>query len=86
MIVNRGVYQTRGVLFAILLGLSVLKSLQHTYWSPQRNVGRSVSGLLAGIVFVDLLAIAGGGSHLITLLFLGLFALARLFQRFIPAT
>lgn len=85
LIVNRGAYQVRGVLVSAILGVWILKSLQHVYWLPQRNVGRSVSGLLAGIVLVDALAIAGG-SPWTALMFLGLFGLAVIFQRVIPAT
>ena len=85
LLVNRGVYHIRGIMLATLLGLWILKSLLHIYWSPQRNVGRSVSGLLAGMVFVDLLSVAGA-SQPITLIFLGFFGLALLFQRSIPAT
>ena len=85
MIVDRGAYQIRGVTLSAILGIWILKSLQHVYWLPQLNVGRSVSGLLAGIVLVDVLSIAGG-SPLTALIFLGLFGLAVIFQRFIPAT
>jgi hypothetical protein len=62
-----------------------MASLRHAVWSPQPNIGRTVSGLLAGIVLVDLLAV-GGGTLGIGWLFLILFALALIFQRFIPAT
>ena len=68
-----------------VLVLWMLNCLRHVFWSPQRNIGRSVGGLLAGIVLVDLLAL-GGGVGLIGLLFAGLFVLALVFQRFIPAT
>jgi hypothetical protein len=44
-----------------------------------------VSGLLAGIIWVDLLAVAGGTTT-IAMLFVALFLLARLLQRVIPAT
>lgn len=85
LIVDRGTYRIRGIMLSAILGIWILKSLLHVYWFPQRNVGRSVSGLLAGIVLVDALAIAGG-SPLAALAFLGLFGLAVIFQRFIPAT
>jgi hypothetical protein len=44
-----------------------------------------VSGLLAGIVFVDWLAVADAPKYL-GLIFLVLFGLAIFFQRFVPAT
>ncbi len=85
LVVNRGEFQLRGVALCGVLVLWMLNCLRHAFWSPQRNIGRSVGGLLAGIVLVDLLAI-GGGVGLIGLTFAGLFILALLFQRFIPAT
>jgi hypothetical protein len=50
-----------------------------------RQIGRTVSGLLAGIVFVDWLAVPDV-PRIFGLVFLGLFGLALLFQRFVPAT
>jgi hypothetical protein len=49
------------------------------------NLGRCVSGLLAGIPLVDGLA-AAGGSWSLTAVFGGLFLFARWWQRFAPAT
>ena len=54
-------------------------------WAGVRDVGFTVSRLLAGIVLVDLLAVAGM-SGLWAGLFVFWFALALLLQRFIPAT
>ena len=47
-----------------------------------------MSGLLAGIVLVDWLSVlpAGGGDALNAAGFAGLFLLALIFQRFVPAT
>ena len=59
--------------------------LRYAATKPQPNLGRCVSGLLAGIPLVDGLA-AGGGSWLLTALFGGLFLFARWWQRFAPAT
>jgi hypothetical protein len=51
------------------------------------NVGRIVSGLLAGIVFVDWLAVAPQISHTTSaIIFLALFALTNFLQKFVPAT
>jgi 4-hydroxybenzoate polyprenyltransferase len=85
LVVNQGNYQWRGVLLCSVIGIWMLRCLRFTYWSPQRNVGHSVAGLLAGIVMVDLLAVAGG-TLTVSLIFAGLFVLALTFQRFIPAT
>jgi hypothetical protein len=59
--------------------------LRFVLWSSQRNVGRCVSGLLAGIALVDLLSV-WEGSALVLLTFVALFVLALVFQRFVPAT
>jgi hypothetical protein len=84
-IMNPGDYRTSAALLSLVLGLWILRSLRSALWSMDRQIGRAVAGLLAGIVFVDWLAVAdaprGWG-----LVFLGLFGLAILFQRFIPAT
>jgi hypothetical protein len=63
----------------------VIVCVRHTFWSAERNLGRTVSGLLAGIVLVDLLAVLGG-TVWTGLAFACLFALALLFQRYVPAT
>jgi 4-hydroxybenzoate polyprenyltransferase len=85
LIVNRGEYWPRGLLLSVVLLAWMIYCLRHTFPSGQRNIGRAVAGLLAGIVLVDLLAVAGG-TWLATLAFLALFALALLGQRFVPAT
>lgn len=83
---NEGQYAQRALLLSMILGCWILRCLQFTYWSTQRQVGRTVSGLLAGIVWVDLLAVAGGPGIAVSTVFLGLFILALVFQRFVPAT
>lgn len=84
-LVNAGEFSKLSLFYsAILLGW-ILWSLSHTFWRTERNVGRTVSGLLAGIVLVDLLATTGA-SPWIALTFAVLFGASLLFQRFIPAT
>lgn len=85
LVVNRGESQLKGVLLCVILVLWALRCLRFVFWSAQRNVGRCVAGLLAGIVLVDLLAV-GGGNLVVGLAMAGLFALALLLQRFVPAT
>jgi 4-hydroxybenzoate polyprenyltransferase len=84
-LVNQGDYRLRGAILSIVLLIWLVRSLWFAFWSPEKNIGRTVSGLLAGIVLVDLLALAGG-NPLIFLLMLALFGGALLFQRSIPAT
>jgi hypothetical protein len=71
-------------LVAAIFVLWAARSLR-TVWFQPRNVSRAVSGLLAGIVWVDLLAMADE-SRAIGAAFVVLFLLAVVFQRFVPAT
>ena len=70
---------------SVVRTLWVLRCLRSYLWSMDRQIGRTVSGLLAGIVFVDWLAVADAPRS-VGLVFLALFGLANLFQRFVPAT
>jgi hypothetical protein len=63
----------------------LLWCLRGIFKQPVQNVGRSVAGLLAGIALVDGAAIAQLTVEL-ALVFGGLFVLALIFQRKIPAT
>jgi 4-hydroxybenzoate polyprenyltransferase len=85
LLINDGSLQRNALILSAILALWVARSLRGTFWSAERNVGATVSGLLAGIIWVDLLAVCfvpaplGG-------IFLGLFLLTLLAQRFVPAT
>lgn len=61
-----------------------VRSLRSAFMEPL-NVPRAVSGLLAGIVWVDWLAVADQPRER-GAAFIALFLLALLFQRFVPAT
>jgi 4-hydroxybenzoate polyprenyltransferase len=56
------------------------------FFSSEANVGIIVSNLLAGIVFVDWIAIAPGASHWLVPIMVILFGLTKLLQKFVPAT
>ena len=85
MIVNRGENSSRAALLGVVLAVWAVRCLRWAVWSPPLNIGRAVAGLLAGIPLVDWLAVWEGDA-LTALLFAGLFGLALLFQRFVPAT
>jgi UbiA prenyltransferase family len=85
MVVNYGESALQACSLAAILVIWMVRCLRFTFSSQQRNVGRSVSGLLAGIVLVDWLAVGGGGL-VFGPVFVLLFALSLFFQRFIPAT
>jgi len=73
------------LIVAAILAVWILRSIRFTLWSPNPQIGRTVSGLLAGIVWVDWLAVPDVPQYL-AVTFVGLFVLALVFQRFIPAT
>ena len=84
-LVNEGDFRKQSLLLSVILLLWILRCLSHTFLSQDKNIGRTVSGLLAGIVLVDLLACTGLGA-VWPLVFASLFVSALLFQRYIPAT
>ena len=85
MFANTGDYLKDSLLLSAVLGLWIIRQLRQTFGAWDRNIGRTVSGLLAGIPLVDLLAVADV-PHPFAAVFLALFLLALVFQRFIPAT
>lgn len=85
LVVNQGQHWLRGVMLCLLIGFWMLRCLRFALWSSQRNLGLAVSGLLAGITLVDLLSV-WEGQVLVAVVFVALFVLALVFQRFIPAT
>ncbi|MBK28508.1 MAG: hypothetical protein CMO77_06710 [Verrucomicrobiales bacterium] len=74
------------LIIAMLLYFSwLIRSLKFTFNSKKPDYGRTVSGLLAGIVLFDLV-LASLISPQFYLAFLLLFVFSLLFQRYIPAT
>jgi len=73
---------------ALLIGAVVVlwtvRSLR-SVWMEPRNVSRAVTGLLAGIPWVDLLAVVDQPREM-GLVFAGCFVLALVLQKFVPAT
>jgi len=56
-IVNSGENQWRAMWLSALLLIWMVRCLRLSLWAAQRNVGRTVSGLLAGIPLVDWLSV-----------------------------
>jgi len=73
------------VVYSLVLAAWSSWALSRSLGQGEPNVGYTVSRLLAGIVLVDLLAVASGSEPWIGCFALW-FALALLLQRFIPAT
>ena len=84
-LMNAGDFRLPALLLSLVLVLWLVRCLRRTFWTNAPNVPLTVSGLLAGIVLVDWLAIADA-PHKLGFAFLALFAAALLFQRFAPAT
>ncbi len=84
-IVNVGEYKMSGALLSLLLVAWIAKTIHPLWTSPRPAIGRVVSGLLAGICFVDLLAVADA-PHTVAALFVAFFGLSLLLQRHVPAT
>jgi heme O synthase-like polyprenyltransferase len=82
---NEGPWRVKALCLAAVLAAWTLRSLRFTFTAGRKQIGRTVSGLLAGIVLVDLLALAGEPMPL-ALAFPVLFILALLAQRHVPAT
>jgi 4-hydroxybenzoate polyprenyltransferase len=85
LILNRGYRVESPCLVSAIFLVWTVRSLRYTLWTDEPNIGRTVSGLLAGIVLVDMLAAANAPREF-GVVFVGLFLLALLFQRFVPAT
>ena len=85
LVQNSGPSPWRTSLLVALLTLWIVRCLRFSLWARQRNIGRTVAGLLAGIPLVDWLSV-WQGELLVALVFGCLFGLALLFQRFVPAT
>jgi len=85
LIINRGEHLPRALGLSACILFWLVRSLRFALWSSQRNIGHCVTGLLAAIPLVDLLSI-WEGSVPVAMIFVGLFLLALLFQRFVPAT
>ena len=84
LIVQDGDHRVVGLLWTSILVAWAAKCLLQVFSREQRNLGRAVSGLLAGICLVDLLAAAGDARH--HLAFVACFAASLVLQRFVPAT
>ena len=75
------------MILSLILALWIVRSVRWTWWvkEEKKNVGRTVGSLLAGIVLVDLLAVAHAPPAMAAG-FICLFAMSALAQRYVPAT
>ena len=86
-LLNAGAARTSAALVSLVLVLWVAWCVRTIFQPGEVSVARIVSGLVAGIVFVDWLAVAPQIPHLLSaVVFLALFGAVQLLQRFVPAT
>jgi hypothetical protein len=85
LLMNAGAYREPALWLSAVVVMWTLRCLRTIFWTRAVNVGRTVSGLLAGIVFVDWIAAVQSPREL-GFAFIGLFLTALLAQRFVPAT
>jgi 4-hydroxybenzoate polyprenyltransferase len=83
-VLNRSAYNFPGVIAFILFAGWLVYCLRRLF-TTEKMIGRTVAGLLAGIVLVDLLAVESRTGFM-PAVFLLLFGMALLLQRFVPAT
>jgi 4-hydroxybenzoate polyprenyltransferase len=88
MFMDAGENRAPGVWLSLVLALWIARCARPMFQSGAVNVGRIVSSLMAGIVFVDWLAVAPGCPHelkvTIFILFGTLFVATVSLQRFMP--
>jgi hypothetical protein len=83
-LINSGSWRLYSLGAGFVLAAWALWCLRHTFASGNRNLGLTVSGLLAGICLVDWLAVLPPPP--VAAVFIGCFFAALLAQRFVPAT
>ncbi len=85
LLMNGNRHRQPALLLALVLALWIVRCLRTTFLTRTPNVGRTVAGLLAGMVFVDWLA-AVEMPYELSLLFPVLFVATLSSQRLAPAT
>src|SRR5665213_1042868 len=81
MLMNADGARKAALFVALIFALWVARCLRTIFQPGEMNVGRIVSGLLAGIIFVDWLAVAPQCPKTLGFVFLILFGLTHWFQR-----
>jgi 4-hydroxybenzoate polyprenyltransferase len=85
LVANAGPYRETAIALSLLLGLWLWASLKDVFQEATPRYGPAVSRLLAGIVLVDLLNVVAEPVQS-SLVFVALFGLSLLAQRYAPGT
>jgi 4-hydroxybenzoate polyprenyltransferase len=86
MMMNANATRVPAISLSLILILWIARCARAIFFGGEINVGRIVSGLLAGIIFVDWLAVAPQCPPWLSAIFLILFGATVFLQRFVPAT
>ena len=86
MLMDQNEARLPAVYLSVVFIFWVVWCVRTVVFGGEMNVGRIVSGLLAGIVFVDWLAVAPQCPIPLAVIFAVLFGMTLVLQRFIPAT
>ena len=86
LLMNAGDARKPAMFVALVLALWTARCVRTIFQAGEISAGRIVSGLLAGIIFVDWLAVAPQCPHGLSAVFLILFGATLWLQRFVPAT
>jgi 4-hydroxybenzoate polyprenyltransferase len=86
MLMDTGGNRAPAIWLSLILALWVTRCVRPILQAGEASIARAVSGLLAGIVFVDWLAVAPECPRELSITFLILFGATLGLQRFIPAT
>jgi 4-hydroxybenzoate polyprenyltransferase len=71
---------------SLILALWIVRCVRTIFIGGEINVGRIVTGLLAGIIFVDWLAVVPESPRWLSIILIALFVLANFLQKIVPAT
>jgi hypothetical protein len=86
MLMNAGDSRKAAMFVTFVLVLWVARCVRTIFQPGEVNVGRIISGLLAGIIFTDWLAVAPQCPRWLSIILIALFILANFLQKFAPAT
>jgi hypothetical protein len=81
LVMNSDSHREAALLLSAVLALWTVRCLRPALWSAQRDFTAVADGLVAGIAFVDLLAV-GDAPRPVSAVFIALFLLTRLAQRY----
>lgn len=86
MVMNHGEYRTKAMYISAVLLLWLARGARTIFVSGEIIAGRVVANMLAGIVFVDWLAVAPDSPRKLGFIFIAMLLLTKWLQKYVPAT